>query len=151
MINDRERIRKAIGPSLHDTLEAWGRAMRPTVKTATSPTHDICARLATLAGVVEARPTTGVSAEARADAELTEKAWSFSRSPVEHKRALAFMYVWGLPLPVIARKVKMPLGACCDAIVSAALTLNRTRMNIISEGVPTDNRAYNSLPGKAVK
>lgn len=151
MTHDLESIRKAIGNDLHSMLVGWGRAMRPTTKTATSPTYEICNRLAVLAGVVEVQASSGASLAERNDAELTEKAWSFSTSPVGHKRALAMLYVWGLPLPVIARKVKMPIGACHDGIVAAAVSLNRTRVNIILNGLPEDNRAYNLLPGNAVK
>ena len=147
MSNENEQIRRALGPELHAMLELWGRVMRPTQKTATSPTHDICQRLATLAGVVEVAAAAGLSESDRKSAELTEQAWSFMRAPLEWKQALAFMYVGGLPLHIIARKVRAPNSACSAGIVSAAFLLNRTRMSIQQYGVPEDNRAYNSLTG----
>lgn len=147
MADDFVRIRNAFGSELNETLTRWGRTMRPTARAATSPTYEICSRLAVLAGVVQPGASSGVSDEERKDGELTEKAWSFMRVPIPAKRALALLYVGGVPVHVISRKMKMPIGVCVDSIISAGLTLNRTRMNIIENGVPIDNRRYNSLTG----
>lgn len=147
MSTEMEQIRKALGPVLDAQLALWGRVMRPQPQAGVSPTYEICQRLATLAGVVEVRPTAGLTEGDRRSAELTEQAWSFMVAPVQWKLALAHLYVGGLPVHIVARKVKAPTGAVVAGVVSAAQLLNRTRLQIEQGGPPDDNRAYNSLTG----
>lgn len=145
-MNDNDKIRNALGAELHAEFEMWGRCMRPSEKAGTSPTYEICQRLATIAGVVQVVAVAGMTEHERVVAEEIERAWSFTQHEVRWKIALASYYS-GLSVPVIARRVKAPLSNVVHEIVACAKATNRTRVNIRANGVPEDNRAYNSLTG----
>lgn len=142
-MNDNERIRRAFGPELHEAFEVWARCMRPTIKAGTSPTHDICQRLAQLAGVVEVVAAAGMMESDRLKGEEVERAWSFTKCDVRWKLALASYYVGGLSIPVVARRAKASLSMTVDGIISCGHAVNRTRLTIQQHGEPSDNRAYN--------
>lgn len=142
-MNDNDRIRRAFGPELHEAFETWGRCMRPTIKAGTSPTHEICQRLAAIAGVVQVVAAAGMTERERITGEEIERAWSFTNTDVRWKLALASYYNGGLSVPVIARRAKASLSVTVDGIISCGHAVNRTRLSIREHGQPEDNRAYN--------
>lgn len=142
-MNDNVRIQRAFGEELHGAFEVWARCMRPTIKAGTSPTYEICQRLAQIAGVVEVVAAAGMTEADRKMGEEMERAWSFTKHDVKWKLALASYYVGGLGIPIVARRAKASLSVTVDEIVACGRAVNRTRLNIRNHGQVEDNRAYN--------
>lgn len=142
-------LRGALPKDIYDRFELWGRVMRPTSKQELSPTAQICARLEREAGIVQQGVAAGIGLTdaQRKEGEAVELAWSHARHPVRWKIAIAKYFVFNLPVEVIARQMKMPIGQTRDAMIYAVTVTNRIRMNIEECGVPEDNRFHNLLTG----
>lgn len=143
-IND---VRDALPKDIYERLELWGRVLRPSTKQELSPTAQICARLELLAGVPAAAKASTLSDSDAAEGWEIERVWSQLRHPVPWKIATAKFFVFNLPLALISRQMKLPMGQVRDGIVHTSLAINRIHMNQLVNKNTQDNPNHNLHTG----